>query len=335
MDPMTGADLDMSRIPTKVLLLRMKFSLVALSLICRFCNCRSSNRGHAEAHERGNRHEEAVDARTHHMTEGPFHAVPFCTVCGKVPDDVDAHCAGKGHRRALKVETESWSARFVILSICDELRHRGLEVPEWCPVELSRAQHCRRAAKECSVKVAAAGVVDEDLAGTGLGAATGVAQEGRDRPVPRASASAGAADRRGVVPGAVRACDADADDVAGLRGLGLDRELAKVSSGMKKLAEVVSSAVEGLEVVRSEVEVLSSRVLERVKFEDGAHSTIAVLCEGMQSIATRRNAFEAQVLESLNALSERLDAWEARQERSAMRLPLQATVVLGPVVERG
>ena len=271
------------------------------------------------------------------MTEGPFHAVSFCTVCGKVPDDVDAHCAGKGHCRALKVETESWSARFVILSICDELRRRGLEVPKWCPVELSRAQHCRRAAKGCSAKVAAAGGADGDLAGTGLGADTGVAHEGRARPVPRASASAGAADRRGVMPGAVRACDADADDVAGLRSLGLDRELAKVSSGMKELAGVVSSAVEGLEVVRSEVEVLSSRVLERVKFEDGALSTIAVLCEGMQSIATRRNAFEAQVLESLNALSERFDAWDARQARSAMRLPLQATVVLSPVVdaERG
>ena len=72
-----------------------------------------------------------------------------------------------------------------------------------------------------------------------------------------------------------------------------------------------------------------------MKFEDGAYSTIAVLCEGMQSIATRRNAFEAQVLESLNALSERFDAWEARQERNAMRLPLQATVVLGPVAEQG
>ena len=101
---------------------------------------------------------------------------------------------------------------------------------------------------------------------------------------------------------------------------------------MKKLVEVTSSAVDGLELVRNEVGVLSSRVLERVKFENEALSTIDVLSEGMQSIAAQRNAFEAQVLGSLNTLSVRLDAWDARQERSAMCFPLEATVVLSPAV---
>ena len=332
MDPMAGADLDIRGIQEEVLLLRMRFALLSLGLICRVCNCRSSSKVHAEAHERSDGHYEVLDARAHHATMMPFHAVPFCTVCGTVPDDVDAHCAGKGHRKALKVEAESWSARFVILSICNELRRRNLEVPEWCPVELSRAQRFRRAAEGCPAKVAAAGVADGDLAGAGLGAATDVAHDGRTRPAPRAFASAGAADRHGVLPGFVRASGADAADVALSRGCGLDRELAEISSGMKKLAVVTSSAVDGLEVVRNEVDVLSSRVLERVKFEDEALSTINVLSEGMQSIAAQRNAFEAQVLGSLNALSVRLDAWDARQARSATHFPLQATVVLSPAV---
>ena len=181
MDPMAGADLDIRGIQEEVLLLRMRFALLSLGLICRVCNCRSSSKVHAEAHERSDGHYEVLDARAHHATMMPFHAVPFCTVCGTVPDDVDAHCAGKGHRKALKVEAESWSARFVILSICNELRRRNLEVPEWCPVELSRAQRFRRAAEGCTAKVAAAGVADGDLAGTGLGAATDVAHGGRAR----------------------------------------------------------------------------------------------------------------------------------------------------------
>ena len=332
MDPLAGADLDMYRIPVEVHHLRLRNSLDSLRLICRICNCRSSSEGNAEAHERSDSHKEAIDARAHHATMMPFHAVPFCNVCGKVPDDVDAHCAGKGHRKALKVETESWSARFVILSICNELRRRGLEVPEWCPAELSRAQRSQHAAEGCSAKAAAAGVANGDLVGAGLGAATDVAHGGHAGPTPRAFASAGTADRCGVVPGFVRASGANADNVALSRGCGLDRELAEVSSGMKKLAEVTSSAVAGLEIVRNEVDVLSSRVLERVKFEDEALSTINVLSEGMQSIAVQRNAFEAQVLESLNALSVRLDAWDARQARSAMRFPLQATVLLSPAV---
>ena len=79
--------------------------------------------------------------------------------------------------------------------------------------------------------------------------------------------------------------------------------------------------------------MLTSRVLERVKFEDEALSTIDVLSDGMQLVAAQRNAFEAQVLESLNTLSERLDAWGACQARNAMHLPLQATVILSPAVD--
>ena len=332
MDPMVRDDLDMCRIPVEVHHMRLRNSLDSLRLICRICNCRSSDMHNAEVHERSDSHEEVVGARTHHATMMPYHAVPFCNVCGKVPNDVDAHCAGKGHRKALRVETESWSARFVILSICDELRRRGLEVPEWCPAELSRAQRFRHTAEGCSAKAAAAGVADGDLAGAGFGAATDVAHGGHARPMPRAFASSGAADRCGVLPGFVRASGADADNVALSRDCGLGRELAEASSGMKKLAEVTSSAVAGLEVVRNEVDVLSSRVMERVKFEEEALSTIDVLSEGMQSIAAQRNAFEAQVLGSLNALSVRLDAWDARQERSAIRFPLQVTVVPSPAV---
>ena len=109
--------------------------------------------------------------------------------------------------------------------------------------------------------------------------------------MPRAFASSGAADRCGVLPGLVRASGANADNVALSRGCGLDRELAEVSSGVKKLAEVTSSAVASLEVVRNEVDVLSSRVMERVKFEDEALSTINVLSEGMQLIAAQRKRF--------------------------------------------
>ena len=78
MDPMAGADLDIRGIQEEVLLLRMRFALLSLGLICRVCNCRSSSKVHAEAHhERSDGHYDVLDARAHHATMMPFHAVPF------------------------------------------------------------------------------------------------------------------------------------------------------------------------------------------------------------------------------------------------------------------
>ena len=162
---------------------------------------------------------------------------------------------------------------------------------------VSLIQRGPRVATACSAKAAAAGVDEEDLAGKGLGASTGAgAADRRDATGAgaadrRDATGAGAADRRGVLSGFVRASGANADDAALAIGRGLDRELAEVSSGMKELAKASSSAVDGLEVVRDKVDVLTSRVLERVKFEDEALSTIDVLSDGMQSIAAQRNDF--------------------------------------------
>ena len=79
MDPMAGADLDVSRIPVEVHHLRLRNSLDSLGLICRTCNCRPSNKCNAEVHARGDSHEEVVDVRTHHAKMMPF---MLCSVTG-------------------------------------------------------------------------------------------------------------------------------------------------------------------------------------------------------------------------------------------------------------
>ena len=106
-------------------------------------------------------------------------------------------------------------------------------------------------------------------------------------------------------------------------GLGLDRELAQMSSGMKELAEVFSTVVEGLGALRSSVEMLMGNVRERERFEREMLVTLSTLSEGMQLMAQQRRDFETRVFRELEALRASL----ARRDG----LRLQATVVLAEV----
>ena len=106
-------------------------------------------------------------------------------------------------------------------------------------------------------------------------------------------------------------------------GLGLDRELAQMSSGMKELAEVSSTVVDGLGALRSSVEMLMGNVRGRERFEREMLVTLSTLSEGMQSMAQQRRDFETRVFRELEALRASL----ARRDG----LRLQATVVLAEV----
>ena len=131
--------------------------------------------------------------------------------------------------------------------------------------------------------------------------------------------------------GFVRASGANADDVALALGLGLDRELAKMSSGMRQLAEVSSTIVDGLGALRDEVKMLMANVREREKFEREMFVTSNTLCEGMQTIAAQRSVFEAHVLGSLKTVSQELEALRASQAGRGSLSTLQATVILAKV----
>ena len=126
--------------------------------------------------------------------------------------------------------------------------------------------------------------------------------------------------------GFVRGSGTNTDDVALAMGLGLDRELAEMSRGMKRLAEVSSSTIDGLGALRNGVEMMMSSVREREKFEGEVLATMNVLSEGMQSIAAQRSVFEAHVLGSLETLSQKLEALGASQARGGRQFPLVATV---------
>ena len=106
-------------------------------------------------------------------------------------------------------------------------------------------------------------------------------------------------------------------------GLGLDRELAQMSSGMKELAEVSSTVVEGLGALRSSVEMLMGNVRGRERFEREMLVTLNTLSEGMQSMAQQRSDFETHVVRSLDRVFQELEALRASR--------LQATVVLTEV----
>ena len=106
-------------------------------------------------------------------------------------------------------------------------------------------------------------------------------------------------------------------------GLGLDRELAQMSSGMKELAEVSSTVVDGLGSLRSSVEMLMGNVRGRERFEREMLVTLNTLSEGMQSMAQQRSDFETHVVGSLSRVFQELEALRASR--------LQATVVLTEV----
>ena len=113
-------------------------------------------------------------------------------------------------------------------------------------------------------------------------------------------------------------------------GLGLDRELAQMSSGMKELAEVSSTVVDGLGALRSSVEMMMGNVRGRERFEGEMLMTLNTLSEGMQSMARQRSDFETHVVGSLDTLSQELEALRAiLARRDGLRL--QATVVLAEV----
>ena len=319
MESMYGEDLDIEAIPDDMLIRRLRIAVDTLSLICRICYIQSSCEEAARAHERGAGHADVVDARAHYMTMAPYHVAPFCNLCGKVPSDVDAHLAGKGHRKASQVEAKAWSARFVIVSICGELRRRNLEVPDWCPERLSYARRCRRvtdggsakaATAGVAAKAATAGVVDGGLAQE-TKASSGAARKGLARPGPRASASAGDADRRGVMPEFVRASGAGgATDAGGDGACGtgsVNRELAEISSAMKELARVSSSAVEGLDVLGNKVDLLMIRVLERTKFEGEVLSTMNTMNEKVQSMFERFGTWGTRRVQATVTLSDVAD----------------------------
>ena len=354
---MSGKDLDFAEMDQGTIYRRLRLAVNSLGLVCRICNARSSCEGSAEAHKRGNRHDETVDSWSHRRTMielGYSRPAYWCNLCGKDVLNVAAHVAGKGHRRAAKVEFSTWSARLAIRMLCNELRRRNLKVPDLCPEDLSVSRRCPLAADGGSAKAAAAGVVDEDLAEQDTRTASSAAR-GLDRPGPRASASAGDADRRGVLPGLerasgdgganagvadrrggvmggfVRASGANADDVALALGLGLDRELAKMSSGMRQLAEVSSTIVDGLGALRDEVKMLMANVRERENFEREMFVTSNTLCEGMQTIAAQRSVFEAHVLGSLKTVSQELEALRASQAGRGSLPTLKATVILAEV----
>ena len=221
---------------------------------------------------------------------------------------------------------------FSVRLLCDELRRRDLAVPEWCPERLYLTQRGRNAARECSATATAAGVDDRGLSGSMFRAATGASAADRRVDASAGAAAvgrhvdddAGAADRQGdVLDGFVRASGRNANDVALAMGLGLDRELAQMSSGMKELAEVSSTVVGGLGALRSSVEMLMGNVRGRERFEREMLVTLNTLSEGMQSMAQQRSDSEANVVRSLDRVFQELEALRASR--------LQATVVLTEV----
>ena len=330
---MYGEDLDLEAMDQGTIYQRLQLAVDSLRLFCRICNIRSPCRAAAEAHERSNGHEEKKDSRAHRMTMielGYSRPAHWCKFCGKDVHDVAAHVAGKGHRKAVKVESDVWSARLAVRSLCGELRRRGLVVPDWCPERLYLTQRGRTAAKGCSATATADGVDDKGLGGSAIRAAAGAGAA--DRHVGddagaagrHVGASAGADGRQeDVVDGFVRASGRNAGDVALEMGLGLDRELAQMSSGMKELAEVSSTVVDGLRALRSSVEMLMGNVREHERFEREMLMTLSTLSEGMQSMAQQRRDFETRVFRELEALRASL----ARRDG----LRLQATVVLAEV----
>ena len=345
---MSGEDLDIEAMDQGTIYQRLQLAVDSLSLFCRVCNVHSSCKAAAEAHERSNGHLEKMDSRAHRMTVielGYSRPACWCDFCGKDVHDVAAHCAGKGHCKAVKVESNAWSARLAVRLLCDELRRRGLVVPEWCPERLYLTQRGRNAARGCSATATAAGVDDRGLSGSMFRAAAGAGAADRrvdasvgaaaaDRHVDASAGAAtadrhvdddaGAADRQGdVLDGFVRASGRNANDVALAMGLGLDRELAQMSSGMKELAEVSSTVVDGLGALRSSVEMLMGNVRGRERFEREMLVTLSTLSEGMQSMAQQRRDFETRVFRELEALRASL----ARRDG----LRLQATVVLAEV----
>ena len=110
----------------------------------------------------------------------------------------------------------------------------------------------------------------------------------------------------------------------------MDRELAQMSSGMKELAEVSSTVVDGLGALRSSVEMLMGNIRERERFEREMLVTLSTLSEGMQSMAQQRSDFETHVVRSLDTVFQELEAMRAiLARRDGLRL--QATVVLAEV----
>ena len=366
---MSGEDLDLEAMDQGTIYQRLQLAVDSLSLFCRICNTHSSCKAAAEAHERGNGHLEKVDSRTHRMTVielGYPRSAHWCDFCGKDVHDVAAHVAGKGHCKAVKVESNAWSARLAVRLLCDELRRRDLAVPEWCPERLYLTQRGRNAARGCSATATAAGVDDRGLGGSMFRAAAGAGVADRQVDASAGAAvdrhvgddagaagrhvsddagaagrhvdagagaaavgrhvddDAGAADRQGdVLDGFVRASGRNANDVALAMGLGLDRELAQMSSGMKELAEVSSTVVDGLGALRSSVEMLMGNVRGRERFEREMLVTLNTLSEGMQSMAQQRSDFETNVVRSLDRVFQELEALRASR--------LQATVVLTEV----
>ena len=140
---MTGLDLDLAAVRAEDLFRRLGHEVDTLALSCRICNRRVSGPAAMLAHERGGSHADVVDARVHNMTMNQSHASYddpwWCGICGKSSGCKGAfadHLVGSGHREASKVESHSWTKRYVIRAICEELRRRNLQVPRWCPSEL-------------------------------------------------------------------------------------------------------------------------------------------------------------------------------------------------------
>ena len=339
---MSGEDLDLEAMDQGTIYQRLQLAVDSLRLFCRVCNVHSSCKDAAEAHESSNGHLEKVDSRAHRMAMielGHSRLAYWCNFCGKDVHDVAAHTAGKGHCKAVKVESNAWSARLAVRLLCDELRRRGLVVPEWCPERLYLTRRGRTAARGCSAAATAAGVDDRGLDGSKFRAAAGAGAADRNESASAGAAAAdrrvdgdaGAADRQGdVLDGFVRASGRHAGDVALAMGLGLDRELAQMSSGMKELAEVSSTVVDGLGALRSSVEMMMGNVRGRERFEGEMLMTLNTLSEGMQSMARQRSDFETHVVGSLDTLSQELEALRAiLARRDGLRL--QATVVLAEV----
>ena len=64
---MYGEDLDLEAMNQGTIYQRLQLAVDSLRLFCRICNIRSPCRAAAEAHERGNGHEEKRDSRAHRM----------------------------------------------------------------------------------------------------------------------------------------------------------------------------------------------------------------------------------------------------------------------------
>ena len=92
---------------------------------------------------------------------------------------------------------------------------------------------------------------------------------------------------------------------------------------MEGLAEVSSTVVDGLEALRSSVEMLMDNVRGRERFEGEVLATMNTLSEGMQSMAQQRSDFETHVVRSLDRVLQELETLRASR--------LQATVVLTEV----